>query len=65
MKPAPAVLAFALAACLPISFAAGQGADGQAAARRAGPVRVDGHALTDDGGPFLGLGVSYCTATGR
>ena len=33
--------------------------------RRAGPVRVEGHALRDDGGPFLGLGVSYFTALWR
>ena len=33
--------------------------------QRAGPVRVENHALVDDGGPFLGLGVSYFTALWR
>ena len=33
--------------------------------RRAGRVRVIGHSLVDDGGPFLGLGVSYFTALWR
>ena len=31
----------------------------------AGPVRVGDHALVDDNGPFLGLGVSYFTALWR
>jgi hypothetical protein len=34
-------------------------------ARRTGHVRVVGHSLVDDGGPFLGLGVSYFTALWR
>ena len=33
--------------------------------RRVGRVRVRGHALADDGGPFLGLGVSYFSALWR
>ncbi|MFN3651400.1 MAG: hypothetical protein ACK47B_17630 [Armatimonadota bacterium] len=37
----------------------------RAAGKRAGRVRLDGHALVDDGGPFLGLGVSYFTALHR
>lgn len=32
---------------------------------RLGRVRLDDHALTDDSGPFLGLGVSYFTALHR
>ncbi|MCW5553459.1 MAG: hypothetical protein KIS67_15020 [Verrucomicrobiae bacterium] len=32
---------------------------------RTGPVRVEDHVLVDDGGPFLGLGVSYFTALWR
>jgi hypothetical protein len=36
----------------------------QARSRR-GPVRVVGHSLVDDRGPFLGLGVSYFTALWR
>jgi hypothetical protein len=36
----------------------------QRAARR-GRVRVAGNSLIDDGGPFLGLGVSYFTALWR
>ena len=34
-------------------------------ARRPGAVRVDGHCLVDDAGPFLGLGASYFTALWR
>lgn len=34
-------------------------------AARTGNVRVSGHCLEDDGGPFLGLGVSYFTALRR
>jgi len=37
----------------------------QAFTRRMGRVRVDGHSLADDDGPFLGLGVSYFTALWR
>jgi hypothetical protein len=33
--------------------------------RRTGPVRVVDHALVEDEGPFLGLGVSYFTALQR
>jgi hypothetical protein len=33
--------------------------------RRIGQVRVQDHALVDDSGPFLGLGVSYFTALWR
>lgn len=33
--------------------------------RHKGKVRVVGHSLVDDGGPFLGLGVSYFTALWR
>jgi hypothetical protein len=33
--------------------------------RRSGPVRVVDHSLTDRGGPFLGLGVSYFSALWR
>jgi hypothetical protein len=33
--------------------------------RRTGRVRVEGHSLVDDGGPFLGLGASYFTALWR
>ena len=35
------------------------------AGRREGRVRVVGHSLTDDGGPFLGLGASYFPALWR
>jgi hypothetical protein len=37
----------------------------KSASRRMGPVRVVDHSLVDDGGPFLGLGVSYFTALWR
>ncbi|MDF2441441.1 MAG: hypothetical protein JWN98_2425 [Abditibacteriota bacterium] len=33
--------------------------------RRRGRVRILGHSLVDEGGPFLGLGVSYFTALWR
>jgi hypothetical protein len=33
--------------------------------QRSGRVRVESHSLVDDGGPFLGLGVSYFTALWR
>jgi hypothetical protein len=36
-----------------------------AAAPRAGKVRVAGHSLVDENGPFLGLGVSYLNALWR
>src|SRR5687767_14543994 len=62
------VLVLAFATCFPASPAAGQEikSPGDASpARRAGRVRVDGRALADDGGHFLGLGVSYFTALWR
>ena len=40
-------------------------ATAKTAQQRTGPVRVVDHALVDDGGPFLGLGVSYFTALWR
>ena len=53
-----------IAAALIVSVASTARGDGAAAAR-AGRVRVDGHALADDKGPFLGLGASYFTALWR
>jgi hypothetical protein len=42
------------------------GADAaQPVGMRTGRVRVEGHSLVDDGGPFLGLGASYFTALWR
>src|SRR5688500_9418805 len=63
-------LSFSIVSCFTLSgVAAGEGDVASRAeavgARRAGPVRVDGHALADDGGPFLGLGVSYFTSLSR
>ena len=37
----------------------------QQSSPRTGPVRVEGHSLADDNGPFLGFGVSYFTALWR
>ena len=37
----------------------------QSGGQRRGKVRVEGHCLVDDQGPFLGLGVSYFTALWR
>src|SRR5688500_14498998 len=62
------VLVLASATCLPASPAVGQKIESPgdvSPARRAGRVRVDGHALADDGGHFLALGVSYFTALWR
>lgn len=61
MKPARllAVLAISLVA-FPTVLPAAQ-PDGL----RSGQVRVVNHSLTDDSGPFLGLGVSYFTALWR
>lgn len=58
------------AAPSPGAAASDQSAEGQAPAanavvRRRGKVRVADHALADDDGPFLGLGVSYFTALWR
>ena len=64
----PLVLLVAFATCLPVHPGAGQETRSTPDAppdRRAGRVRVDGHALADDGGHFLGLGVSYFTALWR
>src|SRR5689334_14083506 len=48
------------------SFAANDAAKAAAALpARSGTVRVVNHALADDQGPFLGLGVSYFTALWR
>src|SRR5688500_1997365 len=45
---------------------AGEGpAASQRGSRRTGRVRLEGHSLADDEGPFLGLGVSYFTALWR
>lgn len=75
MKPAIAALALvAVLAYVPPTSPAGQAPDAPRGAgphapaaerRAAGRVRVDGHALADDHGPFLGLGVSYFTALWR
>jgi hypothetical protein len=70
VKSAIALLAIALAS-MSICVAAGAEVQEKAApastvmVRRTGRVRVDGHALRDDDGPFLGLGVSYFTALWR
>jgi hypothetical protein len=72
MKPTipPTVLPFVLVAFSLGHLAAGQGVHAQEPApppdgQRSGPVRVVGHGLVDDDGPFLGLGVSYFTALWR
>jgi len=61
MKPSTsrAVLVAMLVACFTASFAMHR------AAHAEGRVRVVGHSLVDDDGPFLGLGVSYFTALQR
>lgn len=64
MKSGLVVLAVAAVVCAPRYSASGQEAQ-QTSGRRAGPVRVQDHALVDDGGPFLGLGASYFTALWR
>src|SRR5687768_5580669 len=63
---APAMILF-----LPLAVVCrAQDAPARAAAKnqtapRPGRVRLDGHSLTDDAGPFLGLGASYFTALWR
>jgi hypothetical protein len=47
------------------SLAAWVDGDTQGQNPRRGVVRVAGHSLVDDGGPFLGLGVSYFTSLWR
>ena len=64
MRSAVAVFGFILITCVPATLAAERGGSEQPSPR-AGRVRVDGHCLADDGGPFLGLGVSYFTALWR
>lgn len=51
-------IALVLIGCLATAQASSSGP-------RAGRVRVVGHSLVDDGGPFLGLSVSYFTALWR
>jgi hypothetical protein len=69
MKSAVAIVVV-VGVCFCVFSATVQGVDGvtsasQALRQRVGPVRIDGRALTDDNGPFLGLGVSYFTALWR
>jgi len=66
MKPLCLLIAAvaSLFASLP-SFAADDPAEATGVSARAGMVRVVDHALVDDQGPFLGLGVSYFTALWR
>ncbi len=45
-----------------VSEARGGGDDSRKVGPRSGRVRIEGHSLVDDGGPFLGLGASYFTA---
>src|SRR5687768_6951530 len=61
-------LALALTVCFSAASrrCAAEPADAQQhSERRTGLVRIDGHSLTDDQGPFLGLGASYFTALWR
>jgi hypothetical protein len=48
-----------------LPFLDGDAVPAQGGNRRAGRVRVVGHSLADEHGPFLGLGVSYFTALWR
>ena len=53
------------AAAEPVQLAGDGQVASQPGSRRTGRVRVDGHSLVDDEGPFLGLGASYFTALWR
>jgi len=48
-----------------VSRQRGERAANESRDRRSGCVRIEGHCLVDDQGPFLGLGVSYFTALWR
>ena len=48
-----------------VSEARGGGDASRQVSERNGRVRIEGHSLVDDGGPFLGLGASYFTALWR
>src|SRR5688500_14533751 len=77
MKPVVAVPAVTAIVCSLVALVAGQDAipreptphSNHLAApgtdRRAGRVRVDDHVLSDERGPFLGLGASYFTSLWR
>ena len=66
MRVARRVIAVAVvASMLGGALAAGAAEGLKKRGRRTGPVRVEGHSLVDDNGPFLGLGVSYFTALWR
>src|SRR5687767_2067738 len=68
MRAARSIVAVAVVASLlgrALAAEAAEGPDDQGRARRAGRVRVEGHSLVDDKGPFLGLGASYFTALWR
>lgn len=53
------------ASCQPVVLSDTPARSAREQPARRGPVQVVGHALVDDGGPFLGLGVSYFTALWR
>lgn len=55
-----AILSCTLLTLLPAAWVGAE-----AAPARSGPVRLVGHSLVDNEGPFLGLGVSYFTALWR
>ena len=63
MRQLHTALACALAAMTLVGQVHAQAAGSPA--RRSGLVRVEGHGLVDDDGPFLGLGASYFTALWR
>ena len=62
------IVRLAIPAIMVITVGRGGYAQGSAVAapdKPSGRVRVDGHCLVDDQGPFLGLGASYFTALWR
>lgn len=67
MNPWPrlACACFVTAALLADTARAAAASTGRPAWRPAGRVRLNGYAVADDRGPFLGLGVSYFTALHR
>src|SRR4051812_23526199 len=65
MKPFARLTACVLMVCVVTQASLAQEPTAPLRSIRSRPVRVEGHSLVDDRGPFLGLGASYFTALVR